>query len=171
MQALAILFGAVMTAATALGFGAAAVGGAVRDPGICLVCGSALLSMVVFVLCCFGLAYPAVFLAVGAGGVACLWRCRGDFQKLEVLPRYRALGLLFGLFLILYFFSAMAPETSPDGAGYHLTLVGEYFRWHGFHRITVFSSSEAPKYERMPIVAAETAAAIAFVICNVAHEW
>ena len=30
----------------------------------------------------------------------------------------------------------MAPEFSPDGAGYHLSLAARYLREHGFHRIT-----------------------------------
>ncbi len=136
MQALSILFGAALTAAASLGFGSAALNSTTRDPGIRFVTGAALLSIAVFALCCLGLAYPAVFLVVGAMGLGCLWLRRGDFRKLEIQPPHRILTLFFALFFILYFFSAMAPETSPDGAGYHLTVVGQYFRWHGFHPIT-----------------------------------
>jgi hypothetical protein len=39
-------------------------------------------------------------------------------------------------FFLLYFFHALAPEASPDGAGYHLSLVAQYLHAHGFVRIT-----------------------------------
>jgi len=42
----------------------------------------------------------------------------------------------FGLFSILYFFHAWAPEMSPDGSGYHLGNVVRELRAHGFERIT-----------------------------------
>ena len=38
-------------------------------------------------------------------------------------------------FAVLYFVNAWAPETSPDGAGYHLGIVAEYLRARGFERI------------------------------------
>jgi hypothetical protein len=136
VQALSILFGAALTVAACVGFGGAALGPAVRDPGIRFVTGAALLSLLVFVLCWLHCAYPAVFLSAGVAGAIWTWRTRAEFQKLELQIPQRVLTLFFALFLILYFFSAMAPETSPDGAGYHLTFVGQYFRWHGFHPIT-----------------------------------
>ncbi len=43
---------------------------------------------------------------------------------------------LFGMYVVLYLSNAMAPEASPDGAGYHLGLVARYLREHGFVRIT-----------------------------------
>ena len=133
MEALRILFGAAFTVAAALGCGAAVLRGAVREPGIRFVTGAAVLSLAVFALCCTGWAYPLVFLAVGAAAIAAGWKWMPVFEKPD-MPRI--LALFFLLFLILYFFSAMAPETSPDGAGYHLGIVSQYLRWHGFHPIT-----------------------------------
>jgi hypothetical protein len=54
------------------------------------------------------------------------------------LPRYLTwlFAAVFAVFFVIYLVNAMAPEASPDGAGYHLGLVGRYFRAHGFHRIT-----------------------------------
>jgi hypothetical protein len=46
------------------------------------------------------------------------------------------LVLLFAIYFVLYFFNSMAPEGSPDGAGYHLGFVARYLREHGFHPIT-----------------------------------
>lgn len=133
MEALRVLFGAAFTVAAAMGCGAAVLREAVREPGIRFVTGSAILSLAVFALCCLGWAFPLVFLAAGGVAIAAGWRWRPVFQK-PGMPRI--LALFFLLFLILYFFSAMAPETSPDGAGYHLSLVAQYLRWHGFRPIT-----------------------------------
>ena len=135
MQALSILFGAGFTVAASFGFGALLLGKSVRDPGIRFVTGAAVLSMVVFALCCLDWAYPAVFAGVGMAGIAGIWRLRHQLRAEVFLPQ-RILLLFFILFFILYFFNSMAPEISPDGAGYHLGLVGHYFRWHGFRRIT-----------------------------------
>ena len=44
--------------------------------------------------------------------------------------------IAFGIYVVLYLANAMAPEVSPDGAGYHLGLVARYLREHGFVRIT-----------------------------------
>ena len=51
-------------------------------------------------------------------------------------PRWFCGGLPSAIYLVLYLANAMAPEVSPDGAGYHLGLVGRYLREHGFVRIT-----------------------------------
>ena len=133
MEALRILFGAAFTVAAAMGCGAAVLRDSVREPGIRFVTGAAVLSLAVFGLCCVGCAYPAAFLALGVVSIAAGWRWRPVFKRPD-MPRI--LALFFLLFLILYFFSAMAPETSPDGAGYHLGIVSQYLRWHGFHPIT-----------------------------------
>jgi hypothetical protein len=133
VQALAILFGAAFTAASAMACGAIVLRDSSRDPGIRFVVGAAVLSLVVFGLCCLDWAYPAVFLVVGAVAIAFGRAPAPRFARPE-MPRI--LLLFFLLFLILYFFNAMAPETSPDGAAYHLGLVFQYFRWHGFHPIT-----------------------------------
>ena len=41
-----------------------------------------------------------------------------------------------GIFTVLYFINALAPEASPDGSTYHLGTVLKYFHAHGFLRIT-----------------------------------
>ena len=51
-------------------------------------------------------------------------------------PLPRAIRYLFGIiaaaFTVLYLFNAWAPEISPDGSSYHLSLVALYLRVHGF---------------------------------------
>jgi hypothetical protein len=133
VQALAILFGAAFTAAVATALGTLLLGRDPRDLSARFVTGAALLSLAVFGLCALHLAYPAVFLAVGA---AALWAAGRPLWSRPELPRNRLLLAAFALYLMLYFFNAMAPEISYDGSRYHLGLVARYLRAHGFERIT-----------------------------------
>jgi hypothetical protein len=145
LQALAILFGAVFCVAVAAGLGGLLLRDACEDIAVRFVCGAALLSLLVFVLCTLGLAYPLMFLGAGgvalAGGLASGARRRihhppdpeGASNNLPHIIRCLFLSILAAYF-VLYFFNAMAPESSPDGATYHLGLVGRYLREHGFHQ-------------------------------------
>ena len=138
MQPLAILFGAAYTCAVSLALGGLLLRDACRDPGVRFVSGAAMLSLLVCALCSLGLAYPLVFLlvgcvAIGAGRNA----IRVSRADVGVRPTFAVLwGIVFGIYLVLYLANAMAPEVSPDGAGYHLGLVARYLREHGFARIT-----------------------------------
>jgi hypothetical protein len=136
VTALGILFGAVFTVAVSMALGRRLAGDA-REPGIQFVAGAAVLSMAVFTLCCAGLVYPLVFLAGGAGVLA--WGLRWAPVKLSWRHRpveHYLLFLVLTSYFILYFFSSMAPESSFDGAGYHLGFVALYLREHGFRHIT-----------------------------------
>ncbi len=106
-----------------------------------LVCGAALLHLVVFTLACLGGARKAVFLAVAV----CLlgwafrrgaWKRSGRRFPPLPMPWRWALTALYAAYGFLYFTNAMAPEMSPDGSSYHLGLVARYLRDHGFSRIT-----------------------------------
>jgi hypothetical protein len=100
--------------------------------------GSACVSLTIFALCVAQLVYVPVLLAAG---VAWLWAgCRAPGAE----PARDAAGArVYWLFLpvafaygALYIIHTLAPETSPDGAGYHLGLVARYVRERGFSRIT-----------------------------------
>jgi hypothetical protein len=139
VQPLAILFGAGFTVAAATSLGAWLLGGACREYPVRFVCGAGMLSLIVFVLCCLGLAYPTVFLATGALTLLGL-RSSGprpvpQAWKISVLVKVLLL-LIFTVYFLIYFTNAMAPEVSPDGSAYHLSLVARYLREHGFHLIT-----------------------------------
>ena len=137
MQALSILFGAAFTLAVALALGGLLLGDSCREWPARFVAGSALLSTAVFLLCTVHLAYSWVFFLFGALVCALRWGRRFRLPALPPLPRaHRILVFFFALYFILYFFNAMAPESSPDGVTYHLSFVARYFREHGFHRIT-----------------------------------
>jgi len=43
---------------------------------------------------------------------------------------------VFGVFTLIYFINALAPEISADGNTYHLGLVSRYMRERGFRRLT-----------------------------------
>src|ERR1700761_6835597 len=134
-EALSICFGAAFTIAVCLGLGALAFGRILREwPGR-FVAGAALLHLAVFFLCCVQLAYPLLFAALGCI-ILFYWLRRLGFEYQSLHISNYALFLIFGAYFVLYFFNAMAPEASPDGAGYHLGLVSRYLREHGFHRIT-----------------------------------
>ncbi|HLJ16763.1 MAG TPA: glycosyltransferase family 39 protein [Bryobacteraceae bacterium] len=106
---------------------------------LAFVVGAPCLSTVVFLLSAAHLAYKGVFLVVGVlaigGGV--VGRTSRPLPPLAPLPRLWKIifTLAFTAFTILYFTNAMAPEISPDGAGYHLGLVDHYYRAHGFVKL------------------------------------
>src|SRR5262249_51523664 len=52
-----------------------------------------------------------------------------------------ALLILFGAFTVLYFFHALAPESSPDGSTYHLGFVARYLRARRFVRVQDMSAA------------------------------
>jgi hypothetical protein len=103
--------------------------------------GAALLSLIVFLLASAGQARKSVFVSVGVAAIAIAFRRglhRSSSPTLPPLGRKWAwiFWLVFAPFTVLYFFNAMAPEVSPDGATYHLGLVGRYARDLGFRRLT-----------------------------------
>jgi hypothetical protein len=138
LQPLAILFGAAFTCVVSLALGALLLRGACRDPGVRFVTGAALLSLLVCALCSVGLAYPLLFVLVSSLAIvssrSAHWTARANKGARPTLTIL--LGIAFGIYAVLYLANAMAPEASPDGAGYHLGLVARYLREHGFVRIT-----------------------------------
>ncbi len=102
--------------------------------------GSALLSLLVFLLAALGLVHPATFLAVGSVAVGlALWRRpRSQAESLPALPAlwHRVYWLTMVVFGTVYFIHALAPEVSPDGSTYHLGLVARYLREAGFRKIS-----------------------------------
>ncbi|MEO8597356.1 MAG: hypothetical protein ABI759_28820 [Candidatus Solibacter sp.] len=136
MQALAIFFGALFTCAVSLAIGGLLLRDACRDAGVRFVAGAAVLSLLVFLLCAAGLAYPVIFAVAGLAAVAIALRRGGGWGTFGGgIPAPRWLwGIAFGAFAVLYLSNAMAPEISPDGSAYHLGLVGRYLREHGFSR-------------------------------------
>src|SRR5271157_1638625 len=97
--------------------------------------GSACLSAVIFVISAVHLARKGVFLCVAGGIVFAAWRAKGGAAREPSPPMPRwlaALAIALALpFFVLYFFTALAPEVSPDGSTYHLGNVLRYWANHG----------------------------------------
>ena len=147
LEAVRVLFGAVLTVAVYTGLGKLLLGGLrlrfrrAEEFIFSFVTGSACLSLIVFGLASLHLVRRSVLLLLGVAVLAAAvvrGALRPAGEPLPALPRYWKLlfGTLFGLFAYLYFFTAMAPEVSPDGASYHLGLVSRYLQARGFYHIT-----------------------------------
>ena len=133
------LLGAALVAAACYALGArliALVGARLdrreRFP-LAFVLGAACLHLSIFATLALKIAYWPVVMIVVLAAICCV--PKGVFHKGVRQPLSPAL-LLFVPFVVLAFFHAWAPESSPDGSGYHLGLVARYFRAHGFERIT-----------------------------------
>jgi hypothetical protein len=109
--------------------------------------GAACVSLAVFLLCLVHQARHGVFLWAGVAviGGACFSlpsaSARSAKEKLSASWKL-LLFLSSAAFFLVYFFNSLAPEVSPDGAGYHLENVARYWRQHGFawdHR-TLYSA-------------------------------
>ncbi|MCU1338719.1 MAG: 4-amino-4-deoxy-L-arabinose transferase and related glycosyltransferase of family-like protein [Bryobacterales bacterium] len=150
-QAAAALFGAGFTVAACYAAGALLIDQlrAVlrRDERIPLafVLGAACLHLLIFAILALRVAYWPVLAAVLAVTIAAAlgtgaWRGIRTETGKPVAPLSKTLQVMFascaGVFAIVYFVNAWAPETSPDGAGYHLALVARELRAHGFEPIT-----------------------------------
>ena len=141
---LSILFGALLTVITAIAIGRSILRRACvqlyrgEELALSFVAGSAVLSLITFLLCTVGWARRGQFLGVAALALAQAflpaWRLGKPRPRFAPLPRaWTVLFIVcFGTFTLLYFFSAMAPEFSPDGTSYHLSFVAKYARAHGF---------------------------------------
>ncbi len=143
---LSILFGTGLTVATAWALGAilirklSLVFYRMEEWLFSFLIGSACLSGIVFALSTVQLARKGVFLALGVlaiGYALFLGAHRSKPGKFPALPQIWKwiFVVTFGGFTVLYFFNALAPESSPDGMTYHLGEVAKYYRAHGFVRI------------------------------------
>ena len=131
----AILFGAALTIATSYALGALLLRRLVPPPETSFAAGAATLSVLVFLLLLGGVAGPGAFLVLA--GIVCTafvrWTPRSarvpsarfftQDTKLQVCAT-----LVFGAYGLWYLVNALAPETLPDGIGYHLGLPYEYIR-------------------------------------------
>ena len=145
--AIKILFGAAFTVATSWALGTVLIRKlglrlhALEERLLAFIAGSACLSEIMFVLAALHLVRRGILWALGAFAIVLVARYRRSPPKdaappgLSRIPRYLFLAI-FSVFTVLYFFSAMAPERSPDGSVYHLGVVAKYYQAHGFVKVT-----------------------------------
>jgi hypothetical protein len=147
LQFLGILFGAGWTVVVSIALGALLLRKlSIRfkreeEIPLAFVIGAACLSLAVFVFCAAGLSYGAVYLIFGSAALVIAFYSGSFRRNTDTLPPLpavwrRLFAAVFTIFGLLYLSQALAPEISPDGATYHLGLVGRYWRNHGFERIT-----------------------------------
>jgi hypothetical protein len=135
-----ILFGAFLTLSTAYGIGVLVLRKIKAPPELELAAGAALLSVAVFLIVLAGAAGWLAFLVLSSGLLAChalfLRRMRASGRNAASKRGIAGLDVRSAWILlpyaIWYFVNALAPETLPDGLGYHLGLPYKYIRLGGF---------------------------------------
>ena len=147
MKALAALAGAASTVAACYGLGsmiAARLGARLRRDEkfpLAFVLGAAVLHLAIFAVMALHIAYRPVLITLLSACIAAAiatgdWRLPVKQTAPDETPLPRAIRYLFGViaaaFTVLYLFNAWAPEISPDGSSYHLSLVALYLEAHGF---------------------------------------
>jgi hypothetical protein len=106
-----------------------------EEQWLAFVIGSAVLSAVVFILCCIHLAFSGVLVCVVLVAILVAWRTGAYRARCEALPEIAAkwkwiIGITYGAFVVLYFFNAMAHEMSTEGSSYHLSVTAAYYQAH-----------------------------------------
>ena len=142
-RVLLILFGAAFTAACCWASGALLLRrlrlplAPVEQFLFSFLCGAPCVSSLVCILCVVHAVYPVLILCIGAGLILWAGLDRVRTSPAKPFPTISkqwklALFAIFTCLFIIYFFNALAPEVSPDGAGYHLGNVARDLRNHGF---------------------------------------
>src|SRR5262249_45403947 len=112
---------------------------------LAFILGAACLHLAVFAILALHIAYWPVFLLLLVGMIATtLWRAGFSPPEASASPPSSGKAppgvkppppISFRPFTVLYFFHALAPESSPDGSTYHLGFVARYLRARGFVRV------------------------------------
>lgn len=132
---LSIIVGAALTIAAILAAGNLLAPATPLPAAVRFTTGAALLSAIVFLLLACHAGYWPVFIAIP---VVLTVFARRAAQTVK-LPRMPLFFLtVFALSAGAYVIYALAPEIQADAAGYHLRLVSDYVRAHGFTARTGF---------------------------------
>ncbi|MGJ5817652.1 glycosyltransferase family 39 protein [Paludibaculum fermentans] len=124
-----ILAAVVLVTGAALGAGQAAWRWRAPHWTYALACGAPLLSLGVYLLLISGLATKSALIAL------CLCAAALGVRGWRLPVRWTRppwIALVFAPFVVLYAVNALAPATQPDAVTYHLGLVAEWLRLHGF---------------------------------------
>ncbi len=137
-QVLHVLFGAGFTVAVACAMGALLLHVLSvklqkwETALFAFVSGSACLSLAVFLLCAVGQAKKGWFLWGGVAVMVVWGIVNRPFPRGRLsVPNVPTAAILLTFFGV-YFLTALAPERSPDGSGYHLGNVVRIWQHHGF---------------------------------------
>ncbi len=113
------------------------------------VTGSAVLSLLVFLLAAVHVVWTATFVLLGVAAIAAslYYKAWVPYEKsLPPLPRLYVVLLTTSMIAYgaWYFMNALAPEASADGSMYHLGLVQRYLDQRGFGHITTSMYANLP---------------------------
>src|SRR5262245_30378330 len=128
-----ILFGAAFTLAASYSIGRVCLWRVPAPRVMALPTGGAILSLCIYLLLLLGVAVETAFVALGiCAALPLLWRdkrprCPEKREPVDGVTRWLLTGAL-SAYGVLYLVNALAPETQPDAAYYHLGLVSEYLR-------------------------------------------
>jgi len=108
---------------------------------LAFILGAGCLHLILFAVLSLHLAHRGILQTLLAAlilaGIALgSFRNPGAKEKPLGTPLKALFGALSAVYFVLYLFNAWAPEHSPDGSSYHLGLVAQYLRVHGFEKIT-----------------------------------
>jgi hypothetical protein len=108
---------------------------------LAFILGAGCLHLILFAILSLHLGHRGVLNAllavlILAGLALGAFRNNGAEEKPLSLPLKSLFGALSAVYFFVYLFNAWAPEDSADGSGYHLGLVAQYLRVHGFEKIT-----------------------------------
>ena len=148
MAVVSILSGFFACAITSLAIGLLAIRylriEANRAECVCLgyVIGSAIVSAVTLAIALLGIAREGIFVGFSLLAVLVLWRLAPWLRFLKpsrmdsIPPFFRwAFGAAWVAYGVIYFRYALAPEMSPDGITYHLSLVHFWDHAHRMYRL------------------------------------
>lgn len=107
---------------------------------LAFVLGASILHLAIFAMLALKIAYRPLLVGMLAAPIGwAAWKGSLQSKGQLVKPLSAALKIfysaIFAAFTVYYFFHAWAPESSPDGASYHLGLVTRYLRVHGFEKV------------------------------------
>src|SRR5579862_4649902 len=142
MTALKVMLAALFTVAGCYGTGAAALRWSrakldrLERVPLTFLSGAALMHLAIFALMAAHIAYRAAFAVLLVAGIAAGWLART--RQLAATPNRARAGWglkvlfvpIFAAYTVLYLANAWAPDTSADGAGYHLGNIAQYLRSH-----------------------------------------
>jgi hypothetical protein len=138
LQPALILAGALTSIAPLIATGYLIFPGIVLPGVVRFACGAAIYSTLMFLVLFAHAGYLALYLGAAIGGVVVIMRGRAGISPgvLQTSWFYRVVSCAAGA---MYLIVALAPETEPDAATYHLRIVADCVRLHAFSdRATFF---------------------------------
>lgn len=144
LEALVALLSAAFTAAACWGAGTILLARSrvrltrLEQVPLAFILGASIVHLFVFAALAAHVAYKPLWIIAFAALIAWGARCSQTIPSAaaKIHPAIRiGSQAIFAVFTVLYLANAWAPETSPDGSGYHLEIIARYLHAHRFFPI------------------------------------